>query len=141
LSDIGWLAQGRVEGMAADAYILQSIVDPNVYLAPECPNGPCLANIMPRDYGQRLTSEQQEIMVSYLLEQQMPPGQVEVVEAPESSEPAPKAFPAAKQPVHTTNGRNVTAVRLASILLLTLVFLVSLLIYFRGAPDDSGGEN
>jgi nitrite reductase (NO-forming)/hydroxylamine reductase len=141
LSDIGWQAQGRVEGMTAEDYLLQSLIDPNVYLAPECPNGPCLANIMPRDYGQRLSGEQQEIIVTFMMEQQTPTAPTESVdEAPEGGKPAPKAVPAAKT-VPPSTSRNVSAVRLASILLLTLVFLVSLFIFLRGAPDDAGEDS
>ena len=135
LSDIGWLAQGRVEGMTAEDYILQSLIDPNVYLAPECPNGPCLANIMPRDYAQRLTPEQQEDLVAFLSAQQTA-AEPENVAAPEVIEPSSEALPAAEQ----SGARNygVTAVRVASILLLSLVFLVSLFIYLRG---EAGGND
>jgi hypothetical protein len=141
LSDIGWAAQGRVEGMTADAYILQSIIDPNVYLAPECPNGPCLANVMPRDYGQRLSSDQQALLVTFLMEQQTPSAPADAGAATASGTVATKAVPAAKTVPPGSGTRNVTAVRLASILLLTLVFLVSLLIFLRGGPKGSDKES
>ncbi len=67
LSYIGLIAGGRVAGMSAENYIRQSIVDPNAYLAPLCPNGACLANVMPRDYATRLTDEQISMVVSYLM--------------------------------------------------------------------------
>ena len=135
LSNIGWFAQGRVEGMSAEAYVLQSIVEPNVYLAPECPNGPCLENIMPRDYSQRLTPEQQEILVAFLLAQQTPV-QSEIVATPEQSQTAPKVFPAAKQTSRGTGNNRIVAIRVASILLLSLVFLMSLLIYLKGDDNE-----
>jgi hypothetical protein len=53
--------------MSAEEYLRQSIVEPNYALAPVCPNGPCLPNIMPQDYGQRLTNEQIDAIVAYLL--------------------------------------------------------------------------
>ncbi len=135
LSNIGWNAQGRVEGMSAAAYIQQSITDPNVYLAPECPNGPCMENIMPRDYGQRLSETQQEVLGAFLLAQQapMPTSPAQNVT---SAQPAPEAT---AQPAEQSSSRlgndNVTNVRIASILLLSLAFLISLFVYLRG--DDA----
>ena len=67
LSDIGYQATGRIPDMTAEEYIRQSIVEPNYALAPVCPNGPCMPNIMPKDYGQRLTGEQIDSVVGYLL--------------------------------------------------------------------------
>ena len=67
LSDIGYQATGRIPGMSAEDYIRQSIVEPNYALAPVCPNGPCLPNIMPKDYGARLTEAQIDEIVAYLL--------------------------------------------------------------------------
>ena len=67
LSAIGYEATERIPGISAADYLRQSIVDPNYALAPTCPNGPCLPNIMPKDYGQRLTPAQVELMVDYLL--------------------------------------------------------------------------
>jgi hypothetical protein len=83
--------------MSAETYIRQSIVEPNAYLAPECPNGPCLANIMPRDYGQRLLPQQVETLVVYLLAQQSPPPTPAALGAT-AVDPgsAPKSFPAPK---------------------------------------------
>jgi hypothetical protein len=139
LSNIGWLAQGRVPGMEADAYILQSIIDPNVYLAPECPNGPCLENIMPRDYGQRLTLEQQKTLVNFLMAQQTPSRPADRTTA-EEIQSAPKAIPAAKQAIQTAQNNNITTFRIASILLVSLVFLISLLIYLRGEQGEDEGK-
>ncbi len=67
LSAIGYEATGRIPNMTAADYIQQSILEPNYALAPTCPNGPCLPNIMPQDYNRRLTSEQVEMIVDYLL--------------------------------------------------------------------------
>lgn len=67
LSYINLIASGRVAGMSAEMYLRQSITDPNAYLAPLCPNGPCLLNVMPRDYGARLTDEQVSMVVAYLM--------------------------------------------------------------------------
>jgi hypothetical protein len=67
LSAIGYEATGRIPDMTAADYIRQSILQPNFALAPTCPNGPCLPNIMPKDYDQRLTPTQVELIVNYLL--------------------------------------------------------------------------
>ena len=62
---IGVPANNRVDGMSAQAYIRQSILEPNAFLAPECPNGPCLPNIMPGDYSRRITVEQLNTLVTF----------------------------------------------------------------------------
>jgi len=67
LSAIGYQATGRIPDVSAADYIRQSILEPNYALAPTCPNGPCMPNIMPQDYSQRLTSEQVNLIVDYLL--------------------------------------------------------------------------
>jgi hypothetical protein len=67
LSAIGYKATGRIPDVSAADYIRQSILEPNYALAPTCPNGPCLPNIMPQDYSHRLTAEQVEMIVDYLL--------------------------------------------------------------------------
>ncbi len=69
LSSIGILAADRVPGQSAEEYLRTSIVDPEAFLAGECPNGPCLGGIMPGDYSSRLTEEQIDTMVNFLLEQ------------------------------------------------------------------------
>jgi hypothetical protein len=72
LSSIGILAAQRVPGESASDYLRASIVVPEAYLAPDCPNGPCLAGIMPRDYANRLTAGQIDTLVDFLLEQKAP---------------------------------------------------------------------
>jgi cytochrome c2 len=41
LSNIANNAAERVEGMSAQQYIYESVLDPNAFIAPECPTGPC----------------------------------------------------------------------------------------------------
>jgi hypothetical protein len=72
LSSIGVLASQRVPGESATEFLRNSIVDPEAHLAPDCPNGPCLAGIMPGDYAKRLTDEQIDTLVDFLLEQKAP---------------------------------------------------------------------
>lgn len=69
LSNIGILAGERVEDLSAEEYLRQSILEPNAFVAPDCPNGDCLPNIMPGDYAQRLKPLQLDILVQFLLAQ------------------------------------------------------------------------
>ncbi len=72
LSSIGVLAAQRVPGLSSIEYLRASIVDPEAYIAPDCPNAPCLAGIMPGDYARRLTAGQIDTLVNFLLEQRSP---------------------------------------------------------------------
>src|SRR5690606_27822124 len=67
LTYIGLTAGERVPDMSAEAYIRQSILEPNAYLAPECPNAPCLPNIMPQNFSSRLSPAQIDTIVAFLL--------------------------------------------------------------------------
>jgi hypothetical protein len=118
LSDVGLTAGGRVPGMTAEAYLHQSIVQPNAYLAPECPNGPCMPNIMPRDYAARLRPEQIDTVVAYLLAQdgaeptRAPIGtgiDAETTAAPKASV-APKAVPPAQPAVTPAIGLQLVVI-------------------------------
>ena len=67
LTSIGAEAGDRVADLSAEAYIRQSILEPNTHLAETCPNGPCLPDIMPSYYGERLSSTQLDTVVAFLL--------------------------------------------------------------------------
>lgn len=76
LTHIGTVAADRVKdasykGKAKDAagYIRESITDPNAFIAPKCPAGDCFKDIMPKDFGQKLTPQQLDDLVAYLLAQ------------------------------------------------------------------------
>jgi mono/diheme cytochrome c family protein len=66
LTNIATVAAERVEGMTAEAYLEESILQPSAYLVEECPTGPC-ADIMPKDLGTRLAAEEIEDLITYLL--------------------------------------------------------------------------
>ena len=71
LSAIGSEAGDRVAGTDAESYILESILDPNAVIAPLCPSGgECPANVMPPNMGERLSSTEIDLIVSYLLTKQ-----------------------------------------------------------------------
>ena len=67
LSNIAQVAAQRVPGQSAEKYLYNSIIYPNLYIAEQCPNGPCLANIMPGTYHLTLDEPQVQTLVSYLL--------------------------------------------------------------------------
>lgn len=52
-----------------EAYIRESIVDPNAVIAEKCPAGPCQANLMPQNFGQVLTEAELNALVTYLYNQ------------------------------------------------------------------------
>jgi nitric oxide reductase subunit C len=63
LAGVGARAAGRVEGLDAEAYLRQSILDPRAYVVDEFEPGK-----MPAAFGQVLTDEQVDALVAYLLE-------------------------------------------------------------------------
>ena len=72
LTHIATQAEERAQeaGVAsAEEYIRQSIVDPNAFIAPECPTGPCPPGVMPTAFGQTLTPDQIQALVTFLMRQ------------------------------------------------------------------------
>ncbi|MCH8094787.1 MAG: c-type cytochrome [Chloroflexi bacterium] len=64
VSFIGKDAGGRVEGMSAEDYLRQSIIDPSAFIAEGYRD-----NIMPKVYGEILTEEEIDHLIAYLLTQ------------------------------------------------------------------------
>lgn len=64
LSTIGAQAATRKPGMSAEAYLRESIVNPNAFVV-----SGYQAGVMPATYSQTLSSEQLDQLVAYLLEQ------------------------------------------------------------------------
>lgn len=54
---------------SAEAFIRQSIVEPDAYVAEECPTGPCQPGVMPQDFGERFSEEQIDNLVAFLMQQ------------------------------------------------------------------------
>lgn len=135
LTWIGYNATGRVPGMTAEEYIHQSIVEPNTYLAPECPNGPCLPNIMPRDYRHRLSETQLKILVDYLLLQQGPaPTPVTIgATSPTSAAPVKGGFAGKVAPIEP---RAFMPGTLIQVMIVLLVVGVSGLLLWRAKNKD-----
>ncbi|MBX7213669.1 MAG: cytochrome c [Thermoflexales bacterium] len=47
-------------------YIKEAIVNPNVFVVAECPQGACLANVMPSTFGQTLQAADLDALLDYL---------------------------------------------------------------------------
>jgi len=127
LTYIGTTASERVPGMSAEEYIRQSILEPNAYLAPECPNTACLPGIMPQNFHLRLTEEQLNMLVVFLMAQQGPAptpvpigGGLQATAAPKSGGLSKVATPA-PAPVMTS-----TAVGTLIIIMMLLISAVLL---------------
>ena len=128
LTYIGLTAGERVPGMSAEAYIHQSIVEPNAYLAPECPNAPCLPGIMPQNFATRLSAQQIETMVAFLLNQQGPEPTPVPIGGELAATAAPKAVAAGKvvpPPVATLPSAAI------GIMLIVLVAAVTLALLWK----------
>ncbi|MGB1250269.1 MAG: c-type cytochrome [Candidatus Promineifilaceae bacterium] len=67
LNNIGSLAHSRVPGQSAETYLTNSILYPNIFLAPDCPNGECRPDVMPGTYYLTLSDTQIETLVDYML--------------------------------------------------------------------------
>lgn len=58
----------RIEGYTAADYVYESILKPNAFIAPECPNGACTEpSAMPDTFGQRMTLQDMADVMSYVL--------------------------------------------------------------------------
>jgi nitrite reductase (NO-forming) len=73
LSDVNLSAEehfmsGSYTGKAttAEEYIHESIVDPNLFVAPKCPTGACPPNVMPATLKDSLTTDEIDSIVKYL---------------------------------------------------------------------------
>lgn len=62
LDDAAKVAAQRVPGLSAEAFLRQAIVEPNAFVAPGFPGF-----VMPQDLGKRMTPEELETLVKYLL--------------------------------------------------------------------------
>jgi mono/diheme cytochrome c family protein len=63
LANIGLDGATRRPDYTAEAYIRESLLQPNAFTAPECPTGPCITGAMPQIV---LDDPEIELLVSYL---------------------------------------------------------------------------
>ncbi len=115
--------------MTAEEYIHQSIVEPNAYLAPECPNTSCLPGIMPQNFATRLSAEQIATMVTFLLEQQGPEPTPVTIGVTAAATVAPKAVGAGK--VAPLPAPTTLPSATIGIILIVLVAAVSLVLIWK----------
>mgnify|MGYP002622782680 CR=1 FL=1 len=136
LSAIGYEATGRIPDVSAAEYIRQSILEPNYALAPTCPNGPCMANIMPQDYDRRLTSEQVEMIVDYLLtlDGTQPAGDVTVI-GEGGTAVFPKGGSAAKGVGGVVAGVDSSSVSV-QLIMIGMVFLLTLFLLWKRPYEE-----
>ncbi|MFQ5436473.1 MAG: hypothetical protein ACE5FD_16540, partial [Anaerolineae bacterium] len=131
LSAIGVAAAERLPGKTAVDYLHESIADPNAFIVPDCPNGPCLANIMPRDYTTRLSAAQIDIIVAFLLEQDgTQPESIAVIGEEMRATPLPKAVPAKQAGSIPQTAPGVVNLSV-QLLLLGMVFLLTLFLLVK----------
>ncbi|GAB4469601.1 MAG: hypothetical protein Kow0088_01720 [Anaerolineales bacterium] len=64
-----YMKSGKYVGNAKTVaeFIQESILDPAAFLAPECPNGPCQAGLMPANFSESLSPEEIQAIVNHLL--------------------------------------------------------------------------
>jgi mono/diheme cytochrome c family protein len=69
LSNIAEVGATRVDGYTAEMYVYESILHPNVVIAPECPTGPCLGppSTMPANFIERMNPQDLADIMAYLL--------------------------------------------------------------------------
>ena len=130
LTYIGLTAGERVAGMSAEEYIRHSIMEPNAYLAPECPNSPCLPNIMPQNFHLRLTNEQLELLVTFLMGQQGPEPTPAPIGGTLAMTPIPKAASAAKVATPSPAASPLPSTTIG-ILIILLVASISLVLIWK----------
>ncbi|MEM7130304.1 MAG: hypothetical protein AAF702_28525 [Chloroflexota bacterium] len=68
LSAIGIVAGERQEGVSAYEYIYESLINPEAFIAPECPTGSCPTGVMLPTFTQSFNEGEIEQMVDYLID-------------------------------------------------------------------------
>ena len=129
LTYIGLTASERVPDMTAEQYIRQSIREPNAYLAPECPNAPCMPGHHAPNYATRLSDEQLDTLVAFLLARQGPDPTPMPIGEGLSASPAPKAVGAAK--VAAPSPAPVMASTAVGFLLILLIAAISVVLILK----------
>ena len=75
LSNLSQVIPERIDGGAytgdaktVEEYLHEAIVNPDAYIAPECPTGTCQSGLMPVSIGTTLSSEEIQAVIDYLVE-------------------------------------------------------------------------
>ena len=81
LSEIGELAKERIDNgtykgsaKTPTEYMMESMEDPDAFVAPNCPSGPCPKGVMPNNLAQTLKTDEMQAVADYLagLPQKLP---------------------------------------------------------------------
>lgn len=67
LGTIGADAGTRIAGYTAEAYLRESILNPNAFIAPKCPTGDCVPGLMLPNLADIITPDEIDLIISYLL--------------------------------------------------------------------------
>lgn len=69
LGEIGEVGATRVEGQTAAQYIYDSILAPDLFIAPDCPNGPCAGppSGMPGGFDTRISDQDMADLLAFLV--------------------------------------------------------------------------
>ncbi|RMH01779.1 MAG: hypothetical protein D6706_01335 [Chloroflexi bacterium] len=70
LGEIAEVGATREEGKSAAQYVYESILDPNAFIAPDCPTGPCTSpSAMPGNFAERMAANPQDMadLLTFLL--------------------------------------------------------------------------
>ena len=69
-------AEAQAAGQPLEQFVHTSIVDPNAYIEPKCPNGAkCPQGVMPPDFGQKISKTDLDTLVQYLIQSSRGGGQ------------------------------------------------------------------
>jgi hypothetical protein len=74
LAGVATAAAGRIEGVGADDYLYQSILDPNAFIAPDCRGGPCASPTAMPEYASLMGLQDVADLLVFLMAQRDPPG-------------------------------------------------------------------
>jgi len=69
LTHIGSDAPTAEPGQTGEEFLYNSITNPNLVVAPDCPSGACSPNVMPQNFGEVYTKEQLNDLIAFLLAQ------------------------------------------------------------------------
>ncbi|MFN2121154.1 MAG: cytochrome D1 domain-containing protein, partial [Anaerolineales bacterium] len=95
LSEIGELAKERIDNgtykgsaKTPTEYMMESMEDPDAFVAPNCPSGPCPKGVMPNNLAQTLKTDEMQAVADYLAGL---PQSASSMEEPEGTSAAPAA--------------------------------------------------
>ncbi|MEM7034632.1 MAG: DUF4399 domain-containing protein [Chloroflexota bacterium] len=67
LGDLAERGGSVKEGFTAADYMYESVLFPNEYVVPDCPTGPCPANVMIQNFGEQISQQELADLMAYVL--------------------------------------------------------------------------